>query len=156
MNGRSFRCTSAGAPLQPARHPGVHGLARLTIVVVLGVDAHGADAIAGVRERIQARTAGNSSSSVCDVQSPVADTMSSGRGAIVAPISTLVVSSRSPGGFSQRQPPCMRSEIMLTGDRDLDPIVHRGQQKRLRSAARFSGGADRIAADVGQPLEKVH
>ena len=48
-------------------------------------------------------------------QSPVAEIISIGRGAMVAAISTLVVSRRSDGGFSHKQPPCMCSEIMFTG-----------------------------------------
>ena len=41
------------------------------------------------------------------VASPVADTINRGRGAIVAASSTFVVSSRSPGRFSHKHPPCM-------------------------------------------------
>ena len=61
------------------------------------------------------RTAESSASRVFTVQSPVAETISSGRGAMVAAISTLLVSRRSVGAFSHRQPPCMCSEIMFTG-----------------------------------------
>ena len=44
---------------------------------------------------------------VSRVQSPAADTMSIGRGAARAAISTLFVSRRRFGAFSQTSPPCM-------------------------------------------------
>ncbi len=61
------------------------------------------------------RISGYSTRGVSFVESPVAEIMRSGRGAIVAASSTLLVSRRSPGGFSHRHPPCMCSEIMFTG-----------------------------------------
>ena len=90
------------------------------------------------------------------VQSPVAETISIGRGAIMAPISTLKVPKRRPGAFSHGEPPCMMAEIMFTGARKLHAIVHRGQQKRLRAAARCAGRADLLrihirAAIAGNP-----
>jgi len=61
------------------------------------------------------RMAGYSSRGTLRVQSPVAETSSMGRGAIMAAISTLDVPMRSPGAFSHWQPPCMMNETMLTG-----------------------------------------
>ena len=52
-------------------------------------------------------TAGNSTRGVSRVQSPEAETISSGRGAIKAAISMLLVSSRRLAWFSQIQPPCI-------------------------------------------------
>ena len=60
-------------------------------------------------------TAGNSSFGVLTVQSPVAATSSCGLGAKSAAISTLFVPTRSSAAFSQRDPPCMMNETMLTG-----------------------------------------
>src|ERR1035441_6945719 len=62
-----------------------------------------------------ARTAGNSSERLFFVQSPVAETIIMGRGAIMAAISTLKVSRRRLGAFSHSPPPCMMAEIMFTG-----------------------------------------
>ena len=59
--------------------------------------------------------AGYSTVGVFTVQSPVADTSSSGRGAISAPISILLTSKRRFGAFSQMHPPCIVAEIILTG-----------------------------------------
>src|SRR4026207_1207937 len=125
------------------------------------------------------RTAGYSASSVLAVQSPVAETISSGRGAIVAAISTLVVSRRSEGGFSHRQPPCMCSEIMFTGTATLtrsstaasrkgwapapaaprhgrlDGVGSGREQEGLGAAPRLAGDRERVALDVGQRLEEV-
>ena len=53
------------------------------------------------------RTSGASSVGVFFVQSPVAATSKSGRGAMRPAISVLNVSTRRFGEFSQRQPPCM-------------------------------------------------
>ena len=61
------------------------------------------------------RTAGYSTRGVSRVQSPVADTSNSGRGAIRAPISMFELSSRRMGAFSHRHPPCIVDEIILTG-----------------------------------------
>ena len=61
------------------------------------------------------RMAGYSSRGTLWVQSPVAETSSMGRGAIMAAISTLEVPMRSPGAFSHWQPPCMMNETMFTG-----------------------------------------
>ena len=113
---RSLRGTNIGRRmLQPARHPRIHGLATVLVVVVLGRNADGADAIGGIEQVVN-----RAHRRILDFQRfscPVTGcrTISSGRGAITAAISTLVVSSRRPGGFSQRHPPCMWSEIMLTG-----------------------------------------
>src|ERR1043166_3035679 len=62
-----------------------------------------------------ALTAGYSSVCVFLVQSPVAAAMISGLGADMLAISTLLVSKRRLAAFSQIAPPCMMSEIMLTG-----------------------------------------
>ena len=51
--------------------------------------------------------AGYSTSGVCCVQSCEELTRMRGLGAKVAPISTLLVSMRRRGAFSQTQPPCM-------------------------------------------------
>ena len=59
--------------------------------------------------------AGYSTSGVSFVQSPVAETSKSGRGAIIAPISILLKSIRKLGAFSHKQPPCICAEIILTG-----------------------------------------
>ena len=59
--------------------------------------------------------AGYSCRGVFFVQSPVAATISIGRGAIIAAISTLKVSTRNPGAFSHGDPPCIIPEIMFTG-----------------------------------------
>ena len=61
------------------------------------------------------RIAGYSTVGVFTVQSPVAETSRSGRGAISAPISILLTSKRRFGAFSQIQPPCIVAEIILTG-----------------------------------------
>ena len=66
-----------------------------------------------------------------------------GRGAIMAPISTLKVSSRRLGAFSHRPPPCMMAEIMLTGAENWMRSSTAGEQEGLRAAARGAGGADR-------------
>ena len=42
-------------PLQPPRHPGVHGLAAVLVVVVLGGEPHGAHAVLRPGERVDAR-----------------------------------------------------------------------------------------------------
>ena len=60
-------------------------------------------------------TAGNSRLGTFTVQSPVADTSNCGLGANAAAISTLFVSIRSSGAFSQREPPCIWNETMFTG-----------------------------------------
>ena len=101
------------------------------------------------------RIAGYSTSIVSAVQSPVAEIISSGRGAIVAAISRLLVSSRRPGMFSQRHPPCMCSEIMLTGAATATRGSIDGEQERLRAAAGLSRDSEAVAADVGQRLEKI-
>jgi hypothetical protein len=59
--------------------------------------------------------AGYSTDGVAFVQSPVADTIMSGRGAANAPISMFDASNRINGEFSHMHPPCIVCEIMLTG-----------------------------------------
>ena len=58
---------------------------------------------------------GPSSSIVVLVQSPVAATSICGRGATAAEISMLENWTRSPGAFSQRQPPCMEWDTITHG-----------------------------------------
>ena len=85
----------------------------------------------------------------------MAETISIGRGAIVAAISTLVISSRRPGGFSHRQPPCMCSEIMLTGTATLTRGSTAASEERLRAAAGLAGHADaRRAGRTGSVSRK--
>ena len=59
--------------------------------------------------------AGNSTSGVLEVQSPLVETSINGRGAIIAPISVLMESRRKSGAFSQMHPPWKWAEIMFTG-----------------------------------------
>jgi hypothetical protein len=86
------------------------------------------------------------------VQSPVADTISSGRGAIVAAISTLLVSSLSV--LAEASP------LHVQGDhvdrhRDLDAVVDRGEQERLRAAAGLTSDRQRLLLDAGQRLQEI-
>src|SRR5688572_21724180 len=61
--------------------------------------------------------AGNSSLRVLRVQSPAAETISIGRGAVIAAISTLLISESPPRklGALWHPPPCSMAEILLTG-----------------------------------------
>ncbi len=59
--------------------------------------------------------AGYSSLGTFFVQSPVADTNNIGFGANAAAMSRLLMPRRSPGAFSQYDPPCMWAETMFTG-----------------------------------------
>ncbi|MEJ7709847.1 MAG: hypothetical protein WKF84_08305 [Pyrinomonadaceae bacterium] len=60
------------------------------------------------------------------VQSPLADTISIGRGAIIAAISTLNVPSRRFGAFSQGEPPCMMARDHIHRGGEFDALVNSG------------------------------
>ena len=85
----------------------------------------------------------------------VADTISIGRGAIVAAISTLLVSTRRPGHVLAQATALHVERDHVDGHRDRHATIDRAEQERLRAAAGLPGHAEAVAADVGQRLEKV-
>ncbi len=93
----------------------IHGVpAGFVDVVVEGKD-HVLEIVRLSVQIVHACTAGPSTVIMVSVQSPVAPTMICGLGAAAAAISMLEKSTRSPGAFSHKQPPCMECDTITHG-----------------------------------------
>ena len=79
-----------------------------------------------------------------------------GRGAIMAPISTLNVSRRRLGAFSQRPPPCMMAEIMLTGAENCMRSSIAASRKVCVPPPEAPVAPMRDGVDLGQRLQEIH
>ena len=79
-----------------------------------------------------------------------------GRGAIMAAISTLKVSSRRLGAFSQRPPPCMMADTMLTGAENWMRSSTAASEKVCVPPPEAPVAPMRVGIDAGQRLQEIH